>query len=113
MTDQQKAEIITKEICYTLNIDKSELFNRSRERKLVEARQFIFYFIHEYTELGYKSIGKIFNMDHSSVIYSCKNIDNMITWNGYDKKASRLRTAIIASIGMDDLERMCVSMAQF
>lgn len=58
------------------------LDSKSRKQEIVLARQMAMYLTKEYTQLSLKSIGKQFgNRDHSTVIYSCKSICDLISTN--------------------------------
>lgn len=54
-----------------------ELQSKTRKREVAEARQIAMYFIKKYTKISLIEIGKIFNRDHSTVIYSIKNIESL------------------------------------
>ncbi len=62
---------------YEISIEK--LISASRRRVLVEARQIAMFLTKELTKLPLKNIGEAFgNRDHSTVIYSCSSVQNLM-----------------------------------
>lgn len=78
-----KHEIINA-VCFALNVSKSDLIGQSRKRPIVIARHIAIGLIRKYNqESTLVSIGKLFDRDHSTVIYSVENFENL---NGRDKE---------------------------
>lgn len=68
-------ELVAKE----MNIDLEMVNGKSRKRDIVIARQLSMYLCKNFTDKSLKSIGEHFGgKDHSTVIYSCKAIQDMI-----------------------------------
>ena len=62
-----------------LNIPLDKIQGKSRKRNYVEARQLTMYLAKNLTGNSLKSIGQLFGgKDHSTVIYSCKSIVDMM-----------------------------------
>jgi len=62
-----------------LNIPLDKIQGKSRKRSYVEARQLTMYLTKNLTNHSLKSIGQIFGgKDHSTVIYSCKSVVDMM-----------------------------------
>jgi len=58
--------------------------NRTRMKEQVQARAAVMVALRQYTTTT--AIGKLFDMDHSSVVHHCKKHDvNMVYWKGYAK----------------------------
>jgi len=58
--------------------------SRTRMKEQVQARAAIMVALRQYTTTT--AIGKLFDMDHSSVVHHCKKHDaNMVYWKGYAK----------------------------
>jgi chromosomal replication initiator protein len=72
-------EIIVNVGCIYLNVTMEVMKGKCRKREVVLPRQVIMYFLAEYTDMTYLSIGKLFNKDHTTVIYSKDTIRNLIT----------------------------------
>lgn len=77
------ANIVIRSICFDRNITKSQILSKSRTREICEPRQMSMYFIKNNTELSLVDIGKIFNRDHSTVLFSIEQVQNRLS---YDKK---------------------------
>ena len=58
---------------YNLKIDA-----KTRKAKYVRARWVYFYLCRTYTCLSYSDIGKSIGMDHASVMYGIKEIENVL-----------------------------------
>ena len=72
-------EEILKVVCAYYNVDRNMVLGRSRKRDVTLARQLSMYLIKEYTSEALKAIGRrIGDRDHSTVIYSCKAISNLL-----------------------------------
>jgi chromosomal replication initiator protein len=62
-----------------MNIDLEMVNGKSRKREIVIARQLAMYLCKSFTDKSLKAIGEHFGgKDHSTVIYSCKAIQDMI-----------------------------------
>jgi chromosomal replication initiation ATPase DnaA len=69
---------IFSEVCDALNVTKEDLMGLSRKREIVEARQIVQYFIKEFhPSISLKSIGNMFNRDHSTVIHSLRTVADL------------------------------------
>ena len=70
-------EKITKIICAGENINEEIVFNKTREAKIIYARQLIQAFCHEFKGGSYKFIGEqTGGKDHATIIHSRKVIRN-------------------------------------
>ncbi len=68
-------ELVAKE----LNIELDKVNGKSRKREIVIARQLSMYLCKSFTDKSLKTIGEHFGgKDHSTVIYSCRAIQDMI-----------------------------------
>jgi len=59
------------------DIGLSELLQRSRYRRLVEARYFIMKYLHEQRLITYQKIASLFHRNHATVLYGVKLIDTI------------------------------------
>ena len=59
----------------------NDLTKRNRSRKVLYPRQVIAYFLRIYYNYTLKSIGKLFNQHHTSVMHSIDSIEIMISIN--------------------------------
>lgn len=78
-----KHEII-QAVCNALEVTKDDLIGITRKRPVVIARQIAIGLIRKYNpEAKLVNIGKLFNRDHSTIIYSQRTFDDL---NGIDKQ---------------------------
>lgn len=86
--------IIHESVCEYFNIEKIELFNKSREIDVVYRRQLFHFLSKNLTNpriTTYAKIGKYYSdlvqkKDHATVMHSCKKIEGYLT---YDKTVNK------------------------
>jgi len=72
-------ERIIKIVCDFFNMPKSDFLSQTRKREIVQSRQIAMYFAKKFTKHSLEVIGNdIANKDHTTVIYSCKNVKNLM-----------------------------------
>ena len=86
MLNNLMIEVIKRIVCSGEGINPDKLFARSRERKIINARQLFFKLIRMHTELSLSEIGKIAGLDHATIIHAIKKLDGYLS---YDKKLRR------------------------
>jgi len=70
-------ERIDRIVCREYNILPEDIKQRTRRKGVVLPKQICMYFMRRFTSLHLKEIGKMYNdMDHSSVLYSQRLIEN-------------------------------------
>lgn len=76
-----------------LNVEKRYIIGESRKREFVEARQIAMGLILESNPaIGLKNLGRIFNRDHSTVIYAKRTYDNLYeTDKSFKAKVKKVR----------------------
>src|SRR3972149_6360316 len=72
------SEGIIKTVCDHLDVRFDDLKTKCRIREYVHARHIIFYFLKKHTSLTLKSMGEIFNRDHTTVIHGLENLNDII-----------------------------------
>ena len=72
--------------CDLLNSPRDEVIGKSRKREIVECRHIAMGVIRHNTLTTLKEIGKLFNRDHSSVIYAIENFKDLY---GRDKEFTK------------------------
>lgn len=71
---------IIKSVCYVLNVSIEDIIGKTRKREVVEARYIAIGIIFNSNDRITKvNIGKIFNRDHSTVIYSLRIFDDLLS----------------------------------
>lgn len=63
------------------NIDKDAILSRTRKREYVIARQLAAYFLVRHQGYGLVMAGKEINLDHSTIIYHLRQIENALDVN--------------------------------
>lgn len=61
---------IVTEVARTYGADSAEIYSKKQNAQVTEMRQMAMYIVREMTELSTKLIGREFNRDHSTVVYS-------------------------------------------
>jgi len=72
---------IQKIICEELEVPEDSFFSNCLIREVVVARQCFCYFAKLFTSYSLESIGQFIDRDHSTVIYSIKQIKNLMKFN--------------------------------
>lgn len=68
---------IVNDVCKVLGVDSKLLKSQNRGATAVDARCIIYTLLRKNTNLSQKSIGQIFNRDHTTVGYSLKCFKNL------------------------------------
>lgn len=92
---------ITKIVSLVFRIDYLKLFESSRKREIVEARQAVFYIAYKTNQqLTLEAIGEYFNKNHATVIHGIKSAENLMGTN--KEFALKLNSAMLRykSIGL-------------
>lgn len=86
MNNKSIIESIIDEVCFETDINKDVVFMRTRKREIITARQMIQHFIKEKTKLSLSKIGQLTGgFDHSTVIYSWKEVNNLKANKDYNE----------------------------
>lgn len=80
-----KIEKIISEVARTYNVTEGDILSNRRTAELAIARQISMYIARETTELSYKAIGESFGKDHSTVLYSCRQIEKFMRDNSFER----------------------------
>lgn len=80
-----KIEKIITEVARTYNVTENDILSNRRTAELAMARQISMYIARETTELSYKAIGESFGKDHSTVLYSCRQIEKFMKDNAFER----------------------------
>lgn len=71
-------DIILKCVCDHTNLSINQLRSKRKTRDYVEARQIAYHLLKTETNLTFKSLGLVFNQDHSTVLYACKQVPRLV-----------------------------------
>ena len=66
---------IQKIVCDYYGVSLPELLGRSRQKRLVRARQMGFYFCRLYTEKTMAELGRLFQRSHASVVHALQTLE--------------------------------------
>jgi chromosomal replication initiator protein len=70
---------IKKLVSAELKISIEDMEGKSRKREIVQARQIAMHLANHYTTCSLKTVGSYFgNRDHSTVIHSCRTVEDII-----------------------------------
>ena len=70
--------LIINQVCKFYSIDEATLRGTEKTRGTAEARHVAVYLVRKLTNLSYPDIGKEFNKDHTTIMYSFNKVDNML-----------------------------------
>lgn len=77
----RSSDDIIESVANTFNIRESDLKGKSRKKTIANPRHIAIYLIRKHTDLSLSEIGKIFGRDHSTIISSCKKIEQELLSN--------------------------------
>lgn len=79
LSPDQKHRKIEHAVCSVWQLTPSKLHERTRKRKIVEARQLVFWYMTRLTKLSLADIGFIYGegYDHATVLHAKKTVNNM------------------------------------
>ncbi len=77
---------VLNEVSRSYGVSKEDILSKRKTGEIVFARQVSMYIIREISQLPYKTIGKMFNKDHSTVIYTIDKIEKKLNQNSHQKK---------------------------
>lgn len=69
-------ELIINEVCNGYNISPELIKKPSRKNEFVKCRAACYWFLRKYTILSLVAVGRQFNRDHTSVMWSLQNYEN-------------------------------------
>lgn len=77
--DREKKETgLILKVCNVYGLTIDGLYSSKRKRETVEARFVLFYIFNKYLHYTLKETGAIFKKDHTTVLYGCKTISDLI-----------------------------------
>lgn len=74
-------DMIVREVARTFMVSPEDLKSKKRDSPISEARQVAIYVVHKITSMTYKNLGKEFGRDHSTIVYSLKQVENNMNSN--------------------------------
>lgn len=71
-------DMVTEKVCEYYNIDRNQIYAKSRKREVADARQMIMYLAKKHVRMPLKSIGSRLNRTHATVLHGCRNIEERL-----------------------------------
>lgn len=78
-------EKILDEVCRIYTVSREEISSKKRTMQVSQARRVAMYIVRTVMEMSLPTIGNHFNRDHSTVIYSIKEVEEEMKENSYFK----------------------------
>tara|TARA_R110000782_G_scaffold134739_3_gene227086 strand:+ start:406 stop:849 length:444 start_codon:yes stop_codon:yes gene_type:complete len=84
-------------------VSEGHLFGRARTRACAEPRRVAMYLMREETSMTLSAIGRMFNRDHTTVIYGVQTVKDEIMRNpSFARNLDMLRTLLAKEAAKDD-----------
>ncbi|MBK7231502.1 MAG: chromosomal replication initiator protein DnaA [Saprospiraceae bacterium] len=95
-------DAITRIVSEQTSIPVNSMLGKGRQRNIVQARQLAMYYSKKMTKKPLASIGSAFGgRDHSTVIYSCEAVENLMdTDKLFEELARKIERVIIKTLGI-------------
>ncbi len=95
MQEQKEVQIIADVVARYYDLTMDEFKMKTRRRHIVTARHMYHYICHKIIGFTTYKTGFLTDLDHATVLNSCKQIDN---WLSYDKKVQQDLKMILITI---------------
>ena len=79
-------EKIVEEVSRTYNVSSEDIYSRKKQADIAYARQISMYIVNQVMSLSSTDIGKKFNKDHTTVLYTIEKIKSKLKENEYERK---------------------------
>ncbi len=80
------AEKIVEEVSRTYNVSVDEIYSRKKSANIAHARQIAIYIINKVMNISSTEIGKKFNRDHTTVLYTVEVIEDALKINDAERR---------------------------
>ncbi len=84
-TEPIKIEQIISEVARTYNVSETDILSLRRTAEIVKARQISMYIAREITDLPYQTIGEAFGKNHTTVLYTERQVKKIIEQDPNEK----------------------------
>ena len=103
-------DFILKKVCSHYSIDKSFVIGKSRISNVVLARQMYCYISRHFSKKSYSEIGALININHSSVIYSIKTIENdIVIYTKRREDLEKIKEMLLSKLIPSDIDLLQMS----
>ena len=79
-------EKIVDEVSRTYNVTSDDIYSRKKSADIAHARQIAMYIVSKVINLSSTEIGKSFNKDHTTVLYTIEKIKKELKTNDSERK---------------------------
>ena len=86
LPDPVTVEKIVTEVSRTYNIPSEDIFSKKKSAEIAKARQISIYIVHKVMGLSSTDIGKKFNKDHTTILYTVDKIKKLLQVNDMEKR---------------------------
>jgi len=94
-TKGEMSDHIIKTVAAVLNVPLANLFQKTRKREIVEARQISMSLIKQRTNLPVTAIGRKFGQDHSTVLYAIDTVSDLCSSDKlFRRKVERIEESL-------------------
>jgi len=88
----KKVSSLIRRVCELYEISEKELRSKRQFTALVEARQICQYVMHKVYNMSSTNTGLEFGKNHSTVLYSCRNIENRMSYEkGFSNTVNNIK----------------------
>lgn len=86
MPDPVTVDKIVDEVSRTYNVSAEDIFSKKKSADIAKARQISIYVVHQVMGLSSTEIGKKFNKDHTTILYTTDKIKNLLKSNEMERR---------------------------
>lgn len=86
LPDPVTVEKIVTEVSRTYNVSTEDIFSKKKSADIAKARQISIYIVHKVMGLSSTEIGKKFNKDHTTILYTIEKITKLFSENDMEKR---------------------------
>lgn len=98
---EELIRLITDTVCRALIVDAKYITVEWKSETLTDARRIIFHILRNQLKMSYVEIARLFNRDHSTVIYSLRVYENLVR----SKDAKFIKKILTVT---QEMEGLCV-----
>ena len=88
---RESAKVAIDKVCGRFDVTRTDLIGRSREARIAEARNILFYILHKVYKLTSTDTGRFFRRNHATVLSGANRIAGFIEFDkSYEEEISKL-----------------------
>ena len=82
---QQLVDKVVDIVCKKYCISKHTVFSKDRHKEIVRTRSILHNLLHEHYDISISSISRVFNQDHTTILYSLNNKQKKVRYWGNEQ----------------------------